>query len=281
MVLTALTLEAHVANGQAGSGGGGDYVARMAHAHAAEMPVANASAIQPNVDVTGEEVTYGTLNGNPLRGYLAYPTAPSKKPLPGVVVIHEWWGLNDNIRAAARRLAGEGYTVLAVDLYGGKSATNPDSARQLMQSVAGNPEGALANVHAANTYLRSTRHARKVGTLGWCFGGGWSLRAALFDADHVDAAVVYYGEPDLDLTHLSQLRAPLLGLYGGADQGIPVDKVRGMQGILDSLGKNVTIKIYEGAKHAFANPSGPAYDPGPADDAWQLTIQFLAKNLKK
>lgn len=274
-------LEAAVANAQAGSGGDGDYVARMAHAHAGETPVANASAVQPKVNVTGEEVTYGTLNGSPLRGYLAYPTAPGKKPLPGVVAIHEFWGLNDNIRATARRLAGEGYTVLAVDLYGGKSATDPDSARQLMQAAMANPNAALANIHAANMHLRSTRHAPKVAVIGWCFGGTWSLRAALLDPDHVDAAVVYYGQPDLDLNHLSQLRAPLLGLYGSADQGIPVEKVRGMQGILDSLGKKVTIKIYDGAKHAFANPSGASYDPAAAEDAWQLTTEFLAKNLKK
>jgi carboxymethylenebutenolidase len=281
ITLSALTVEAPVSNAQTGSGGEGDYVVRMAHVHSGETPVANASAIDPKVDVTGEEVTYGTLNGTPLRGYLAYPTAAGKTRLPGVVMIHEWWGLNDNIRAAARRLAGEGYTVLAVDLYGGKSATTPDSAQQLAQSVGANPDAALANIHAANTYLRSIRHARKVATIGWCFGGTWSLRAALLDPEHVDAAVVYYGEPDLDLTHLSQLRAPLLGFYGGADQGIPVEKVRGMQDILDSLGKRVTIKIYPGAKHAFANPSGPSYEPAAANDAWQLTTEFLARNLKK
>jgi carboxymethylenebutenolidase len=258
------------------------YAASMARMHAGETPLANgSSAIAPRADVVGEDVTYGNAaNGTPLRGYLAHPAEPGSHPLPGIIAIHEWWGLNDNIRAAARRLAGEGYTVLAVDLYGGNTATAADSARSLMTLVMQTPEPAAANLKAANKYLRSVRHAPRVGTVGWCFGGGWSIRDALLDAAHVDAAVAYYGPPDLDRTQLVALRAPFLGLYGGADDGISVVEVREFQAALDSLGKTATFKIYEGAKHAFANPSGPAYDAAAADDAWQRTTAFLAQYLK-
>ncbi len=258
------------------------YAAHMAHEHAGETPVANASStVAPGVNVTGEDVTYGTAaDGSALHGYLAHPTKPGRHPLPGVVAIHEWWGLNDNVRATARRWAGEGYSVLAVDLYGGKSATVPDSAQRLMLAVMANPDQALANLTAANAYLRGTQHAPKVGTVGWCFGGGWSIRNALFNASQIDAAVAYYGPPDLDRSHLAMLRAPFLGLYGGADQGIPVAQVTELHAVLDSLGKTSEFRIYDGAKHAFANPSGPAYNAAAADDAWGRATAFFARYLK-
>ncbi|HXI19693.1 MAG TPA: dienelactone hydrolase family protein, partial [Gemmatimonadales bacterium] len=104
-----------------------DYSAAMYRAHAAETPAPNASAQAPRQDVVAEEVTYGTLDGVPLKGYLARPASGSRG-LPGIVVVHEWWGLNDNIRMMTRRLAGEGYVALAVDLYGGHTATTPDEA---------------------------------------------------------------------------------------------------------------------------------------------------------
>lgn len=122
--------------------------------------------------------------------------------------------------------------------------------------------------------------APKVGTVGWCFGGGWSIRNALFNADKIDAAVAYYGPPDLDRGHLAMLRAPFLGLYGGADQGIPLVQVNEFHSALDSLGKKSEFTIYPGAKHAFANPSGPSYDAAAADDAWGRATTFLARYLK-
>jgi carboxymethylenebutenolidase len=251
-----------------------DYAARMHAMHAGDRPTANASAIPPRVDVTTETVPYGAG----ATGYLAYP-AGAAKSLPGVVMIHEWWGLNDNMRMTARRLAGEGYTVLAVDLYGGKVATTPDEAQPLVRGVMQNPPGALTNLSAAVSYLHR-RGAKKVGVIGWCFGGAWSIQTALFDADGVDADVAYYGDPELDRATLARLKAPFLGLYGSADQGIPVASVREMQAALDSLHKTVAITIYDGAQHAFANPSGPRYNKTAADDAWQRTTAFFAKYLK-
>jgi len=258
-----------------------DYVARMAHEHVHDYPAAfTSSSILSRADVTGEEVAYGTApDGTPYRGYLAHP-ANGGRGLPAVIAIHEWWGLNDHIRDFARRLAGEGYTVLAVDLYGGKSTTVADSAKVITQTVIDHPDAAVANLKAANSYLRREQQARKVGTVGWCFGGGWSIRDALLDASHVDADVAFYGPPDLDRSDLMKLRAPFLGLYGSADEGVPIAQVRQFQAELDSLGKRSTFSIYEGAKHGFANESGPNYNPAAADDAWKRTIEFFAKYLK-
>ena len=255
------------------------YAGRMANEHADHTPTANAaSATEPRQDVVAEEVVYGEVNGQPVRGYLARPVG-ARDPLPGILVIHEWWGLNDNVRAMARRLAGEGYAALAVDLYGGEAATDPQAARQLMQTAMSNRSAGVENLRDAAAFLRA-RGIPRMGVIGWCFGGAWSLQSALFMPEQIDAAVVYYGQPETDPAALRALDAPLLGLFGEEDSGIPVDQVRKMEAALDSLDKDATIVVYPGAKHAFANPSGQAYNAEAAEDAWQRTVAFLARHLK-
>ncbi|MBV8200203.1 MAG: dienelactone hydrolase family protein, partial [Acidobacteria bacterium] len=251
----------------------------------AATPAATAAPARP---VNAEEVTYGEAGGRPLRGYLARPqetpgkaqggTMAAGVPLPGLIVIHEWWGLNDNIKAMTRRLAGEGYTALAVDLYGGKTADSPDGAKQLMGGVMANPAPALAALRAAGDYLRQ-QGAPKVGVIGWCFGGGWSLQAALDNPQGIDAAVMYYGRPEEDRARLERLRAPLLGLFGAQDQGIPPAAVHKMEATLKELGRSVEIHVYDGAGHAFANPSGTNYRPQAAEDAWKRTVAFFKQHL--
>jgi len=257
-----------------------DQVAQMAaehqHDHPAATPAATAAPAQP---VTAEEVAFGEVQGRQARGYLARPQAQRTGALPGLIVIHEWWGLNDNIRAVTRRLAGEGYVALAVDLYGGKVADNPDAAKQLMSGVMANREPATAVLRAADDYLKK-QGASKVGVIGWCFGGGWSLATAIDEAPGIDAAVMYYGQPEKDRARLERLRAPLLGLFGADDKSIPPAAVRELESTLKSLGKSVDIHIYEGAGHAFANPSGTNFRPEAAEDAWKRTVAFLHHNLQ-
>jgi carboxymethylenebutenolidase len=249
-----------------------DYAAMMYRMHHDERPVANASWIAPRADVDTETVAYAGST----TGYLAHPKGSGHSP--AVVMIHEWWGLNDNVRMEARRLAGEGYTVLAVDLYHGKSAQTPDDARNLVIDVVHNPGDALANLNAAVSYVKS-HGAKKVGVLGWCFGGAWSIQEALNDAPQIDADVAYYGTPVTDPEKLAKM-PPFLGLYGSADGGIPVDSVKKMEVTLQAEHRIVEVKVYDGAQHAFANPSGQHYDKAAADDAWQRTTAFLAKYLK-
>lgn len=257
-----------------------EHVRAMAREHAHDAPVSNASEQAPAQDVVAREVNYATVNGQPVTGYLVRPTTAGDRPLPAVVMIHEWWGLNDNIRMMARRLAGEGYAVLAVDLYGGKSAQSPQEAQQLMAAAMQAPEAATENLRGAAQYLAGREKAPKIGIVGWCFGGGWSLRGALAMPQRIDAAVMYYGQPITEAAQLRALDAPLLGLFGAEDQGIPVEKVREMERTLESLGKQVTVQVYPGAGHAFANPSGNAYRPEAAKDAWKRTLDFFARNLK-
>jgi carboxymethylenebutenolidase len=252
---------------------------RMAQEHQHDKPVATPSAMQePSQPVTGEEVTYGEVGGKPVHGYMARPKA-SHGPLPGLIVIHEWWGLNDNIRAMTRRLAGEGYQALAVDLYGGAHAETPDAATKLMNAAMQNPGAADDNLRHAAAWLES-HGVRTLGVIGWCFGGGWSLNTTLLMPDKIAATVIYYGRLETDPAKLATLKHPVAGFFGGADKSIPADSIRQFESALRKQGTPVEIKIYDGAGHAFANASGGNYRPDAAKDSWQRTTAFLARNLK-
>jgi len=252
---------------------------RMAQEHQHDKPTPSPAAMQePAQPVTGAEVTYGEAGGKPLRGYVARPKS-AQGALPSVIVIHEWWGLNDNIRAMTRRLAGEGYQALAVDLYGGAHADTPDAAMKLMNAAMQNP-AAQDNLKLAAAWLEG-KGAKKLGVIGWCFGGGWSLGTTLLMPGKIDGTVIYYGHLETDPAKLAAVKHPVLGLFGAEDKSIPVDSVRAFESALKKQGTPVEIKIYEGAGHAFANPSGGSYRPDAAKDAWQRTIAFLARTLKK
>ena len=263
------------------SAGDRDTLDRTAEAHAHDAPVPTPAATTPPVvEVTGKTVSYGTVGGVPVEGYLVRPKQ-ARGRLPGLIVIHEWWGLNDNVRDEAGRLAAEGYVVLAVDLYGGRLATQPPAAMKLSQELTANPGPAEENLRAAYKYLDKVERAPRIGTLGWCLGGRWSLRAALILPDQVDATVIYYGTVKADEAELAKLRMPILGFFGSKDRVVPVATVTAFEATLQRLGKNADIHIYEGAEHAFANPSGTAYDPQAAEDAWHLTTAFLKEYLDR
>ena len=254
-----------------------DYADDMAREHAEDAPVSNeASQASPATEVETELVTYATVDGVEVTGYLARPVG-AEGPLPGVIVIHEWWGLNDNIRSMAEQLAGEGYRALAVDLYGGETADTPDGAATLMRASMEHTEALTENVKQAYAYLAA--EGQKVGVVGWCFGGGWSLATALALPEDIDAAVIYYGRLVTDADALAPLDMPILGFFGAEDTGIPVESVRAFEAALDELGKDASIYVYDGAGHAFANPSGTNYRAEPAQDAWSKTRAFFAAHL--
>lgn len=257
-----------------------DYASRMAQQHAKDQPQASPAA-QGDVaaPIKSQSVQYATVNGKPVTGYLAYPAA-AEGGLPAVLVFHEWWGLNDNIRSMADQLAGQGYVALAADLYGGQVATDPAAARSLMERALQDRDAMGQNLRQAHAYLKDQIKATRVGTIGWCFGGSMSLQAALLVPEGVDATVIYYGHVGGDAEKLKPLKAPVLGLFGGADDGIPLESVRAFEEALKAQGKPVTIHVYDGAAHAFANPSGTAYKADAAADAWQKTLAFLAEHLK-
>lgn len=261
------------------SGESDEYIDRMDEEHEGDRPVANAATQSENADrlpVSGEEVQYATVNGTEITGYLATPDEAGDGG-PALIVIHEWWGLNDNIRMMTDKLAGEGYTALAVDLYKGKVAESPDSAGTYARSV--DEEEAVENLDQAYRFLTRQQGVEAVGTIGWCFGGGWSLQTALAMPEAIDATVIYYGRLVTDAGELSTLDMPVLGIFGAEDDGIPPEEVKKFEAALDEAGVTNDIHIYEGADHAFANPSGTRYNAEAAEDAWQKTVEFLAEYL--
>jgi carboxymethylenebutenolidase len=228
--------------------------------------------------ISDSRMPYSEAGDELVYGYFAAP-ADVLEPLPAVIMIHEWWGLNDNVRAMADRLAGEGYMVLAVDLYRGSTATTPEGARQLMLEVVEDPETAKANIQDAYNFLE-TAGAPRVASLGWCFGGGWSLTAAQLLPDKLDASVIYYGQVTADEDRLRPISAPILGLFAGNDTGIKVESVEAFRAALQRLRKEHEVHIYPGVGHAFANPTGRNYDEEAAVDAWARTLEFLARHLE-
>jgi carboxymethylenebutenolidase len=248
------------------------------HEHDAPVPTPFAEA-PPKVAVLEQELAYGEGPRKNLVGYLAMPQ-DAAEPLPGIIVIHEWWGLNDNIKAMTRRLAGEGYVALAVDLYGGKTAETPAAAQKLMTELLDGPDLARNNLHQAYDYLEKYAFAPRVATIGWCLGGGWSLQTAMLYPDTLDAMVMYYGQVVTDRDRLAPLNVPVLGFFGAEDESIPVRDVQLFRSTLKELGKTAEVLIVSRADHAFANPSGGSYDEQAASEAWETTVAFLERHLK-
>jgi carboxymethylenebutenolidase len=205
-------------------------------------------------------------------GFLA---KPEKGKYPGIVMIHEWWGLNSTIKDAAKKLSSEGYIVLAVDLYGGFVAKTPDEAMKKVQSI--DQQQANKNMISAVKYLKQDG-ATTIGSIGWCFGGGQSLQLAL--ATKLDATIIYYGFLVQDKAKLSNIKWPVLGIFGDKDEAIPVEKVHEFKSTLDSLGIKNEIHIYPGVGHAFANPTNPSHAVKETSDAWKRTLDFFKRTLK-
>ena len=208
-------------------------------------------------------------------GYLSLPE--SGEFLGGVVVIHEWWGLNDHIRHWTDRLAQDGYAALAIDLYEGQVATTREKARALYGSV--DATKALATLKAAHAFLVEDERvkAERTASIGWCFGGGWSLQLAL-NEPALDASVIYYGRLINDPKLLESIQADVLGVFGNRDMGIPPSAVEDFANGMKAAKRSLTLRQYD-AEHAFANPSSGRYDAKNAALAWGETRAFLCRVL--
>ena len=213
-----------------------------------------------------------------IAGYLALPDSPGKHP--ALVVIHEWWGLNDWVKEQAGKLAEQGYVALAVDLFRGQVAYDPTLAYELSHDLP--QERALRDLKAAFDYLAARPDVRKdkIGSIGWCMGGGLSLTLAVHEP-RLAACVVSYGSMPTDPADIEKIRAPVLGSFGAEDRSIPTSAVEAFERAMEAANKSVDIKIYPGAGHAFENPNNKlGYKEGPAIDAWRRTLVFLDHNLK-
>src|SRR5258708_6900672 len=219
---------------------------------------------------SGDETVHGILY-----------TPEGKGPYPAIIVIHEYWGLNDWVKEQASKLANEGYEALAIDLYRGKVATTPDEAHEIMRGV---PEDrAKRDLHAAFQYLQSQPNVKKdrIGAIGWCMGGGYSLDVALQEPT-LAADVINYGHLATDPAALNKINSPILGLFGGQDRGITPDDVRKFEAAMKQAGEKNPITNLHDAGHAFENPNNKeGYRAADAADAWKRTVSFLAENLKK
>jgi carboxymethylenebutenolidase len=213
-----------------------------------------------------------------VKGFLALPRTPGKHP--AIVVIHEWWGLVPWVKEQTEKLARQGYVALAVDLYRGQSTNDSSQARRLASSLP--PERALQDLDAAFAYLASRPDVEKnkIGSIGWCMGGGWSLRLAEHEPG-LAACVVNYGGLPKSRMEVQAIQAPVLGNFGAEDHGIPPQAVRAFESAMKSGGKQINVKIYAGAGHAFQNPNNKkGYRPEAAQDAWRRTVAFLNATLK-
>ncbi len=225
-------------------------------------------------DVLTETISYGPRK---LTGFLAVPAG--KGPFPALVVIHEWWGLNDQIKAASREIAGEGYVALAVDLFRGTATTNPEEAMRLAKGLP--PAQAVSDLNDAVKFLASRRYVRegKIGSVGWCLGGGYSLALALSNPG-IAATVIYYGHLVTDPREVEKIPGPVIGFFGEEDKSIPPADVKAFETALRNAGKSVSTHIYPGAGHAFANPTRTdAYRPEATKDSWGKMMEFLEETL--
>jgi carboxymethylenebutenolidase len=212
-------------------------------------------------------------------GYLALPPTGAGRH-PAILVIQEWWGMNDWVKSNADRFASQGYAALAVDLYRGHVATSPDEAHELMRGL---PEDrGIADMKAGFDLLaaRADVDAEHVGVIGWCMGGGYALDFATTEP-RLRAAVVNYGHLFSDPAKVDAIHAALLGNFGEADRGIPAADVKKFEGDLKAKGKDIDFKEYAGAGHAFMNPgNGKGFDDAASKDAWSRIDAFFAQKLK-
>ncbi len=221
---------------------------------------------------SGKMITFETADGVPGKAYAIINDLSSNKAL---FVIHEWWGLNDHIKQEADRLfeSLEGVNVLALDLYDGKVTDKPDDAGKMMQSVK--EERLNSIINGALAYVGKDA---KVGTIGWCFGGGWSLKSSILAGDQGAGCVMYYGMPVLEPAKLAPIKANVLGLFAEKDGWITPDIVNQFESVMKAIGKDVTTKQFD-AEHAFANPSSPRYKESAAQEANAMALDFLKKRL--
>ena len=279
MLLLLAACEQGANSSSASSQASVDHVDAMSREHADDVGTPSPAANVPlERAVVAETLPYAEIGDSLVYGHFVFPEDMAD-PLPAIIVIHEWWGLNEGVRAMADRIAAQGYIVLAIDLFEGQTAQSPIDARQLMLSVVENPDNANVNIQSAYAFLDDVAGAPKIASLGWCFGGGWSLNTAMLYPDGLDAAVIYYGQVTDDEDLLRPVDAPILGLFAENDRGIPVDSVRAFESAMENLRKDYEIEVYPDVGHAFANPTGNNYDPDTATLAWGRTLEFLERHL--
>lgn len=214
-----------------------------------------------------------------VRAYVAIPDGPG--PFPAILLVHEWWGLNDWVKGNARNFADSGYIAMAIDLYRGKSTASADTAHEIMRGL---PEDRAArDLQAAMEYLRSRKNVipEKTGVIGWCMGGGYALVAAM-NTPGIAGTVICYGRLVTDSASIAKINGPLLGIFGNDDNGISPESVREFEHACREAGKEIEIRLYDHAGHAFMNPNNvKGFSAESSRDAWTRISSFFRSRLKK
>lgn len=228
--------------------------------------------VSSDLPAEGEMIKYPTPDGATASAFIVRPNMPGTKYL---LVFHEWWGLNNNIKKEAIKYFDdlEGVTVMALDLYDGLTGDNREKAAELMQNAL--------DIRIENIIKGAIQYAgenAEIATVGWCFGGGWSLQATIMLEDRAEACIVYYGMPEKDLNRLQKLHAPVLGFFALQDKWITPEVVSDFESRMKEADKELRVLNFE-ADHAFANPSNPNYNRTAATKAYQTAIRFLKDNL--
>jgi carboxymethylenebutenolidase len=212
-----------------------------------------------------------------ISAFLALPEKAG--PHPALIVIHEWWGLNDWVKEQTVKLAEQGYVALAVDLYRGKVAADPSEAHELMRGLP--QDRAIRDLQSGFVFLATRKDVEPghIGSIGWCMGGGLSLQLAIH-TPRLAACVVNYGSLPTDPNDIQQILAPVLGNFGAEDRGITPADVTAFEKTMKAMNRRIDVKIYDGAGHGFENPNNTTgYRPEAAADAWSRTLAFLHKAL--
>lgn len=254
-------------------------VAASAAPEATATAPATAEGEAAAVPLAEQDLAYGETGNTNLIGYLAVP-GDLVGPLPGLIVIHGEDGLDEETRALTRRLAGERYITLAVDLYAGAGVERARDSATRAGVLLEQADATLANIRQAYDYLTKYASVPSVGAIGFSSGGSWALRAGIAMPNELDAVVTYYGEIITETLALSQMTAPVLGHFPGAEESLAAD-ARIFRNRLREEDKRAEIYVYPSAAPGFANPASPTYSAESADEAWQRTVEFLGINLAR
>ena len=227
-----------------------------------------APAVVNPADLLGTIVPFNAADGKPGQAYFIPAKKKSDKWL---IVIQEWWGLNDNIKMEADQYFKDlrDVNVMAVDMYDGKVAATPDSAMKLMRGADMNRMVALIQ--------GAVKHAgpkASIYSVGWCFGGMWSLQTAIIAGPQAKGSVMYYGRPEANMDKLKSIQCDIIGFFGNLDQSPSPAIVNAFEANMKLAGKNLTAYKYE-AGHGFANPSNPSYNAAAKEDSYAKAIAFL------
>jgi carboxymethylenebutenolidase len=235
--------------------------------------------IAPSIEVTGYEIAYGDAAVRIHNGYFVLPSDVGEE-LPGILLIHDRWGLNDYVRAMARRLSGEGYAVLAIDLFDGQTTDSAGQADALAGQFLGDRAVVLENIRQARAWLEENGLPPRIAALGFGYGGQWALEAGLDAGDGIDAIVMFYGRVISSRDELETLRAPLLGVFAQQDDSIPLREVTQFRSQLRDLGKSAVVLIHPNVAHDFAYPGSAAYNHDAAVENWTNAVDFLDTSLR-